>query len=183
VAEVGRGVGAIEITIDEFQLKRDRDLLRLFAPKVLREVDAELRGDAQSVADAASSDVAHRAQTIHSDPTKIDTVGSYKVSVGGTSYRGGVPGTRYSGALQGNVLKIKTWARGGSILEFAGKKNPQGLTPRGATLIATLNQRYGQPGRVLWDEWDKQEPRVLAAVEATVLRAEAILTEQLGARL
>ena len=64
---------------------------------------------------------------------------------------------------------------------FAGRKNPGGLTPRGAKLIATLNERYGPTGRVLWHDMDIIGPAMMADVARVVLEAETEINAQLAA--
>lgn len=118
--------------------------------KAHRALNARVARAVRRVATTAASTVATRATT-HRDH---DTAAGYRV-------RG----------RQG-LYSIKNRTRGAAILEFAGKVNPQGNTPQGASLIRTLEQRYGPPGRIAWAAWDAQKDQVTAELVAIVAEAE-----------
>lgn len=142
------GVGTV-VSVDHTRLERVREGLRLFAPKTLRQVDAEIRQAGKRATMQADGIVASRARS-HGDG---DTVGSYKVQV----RAGGV--------------RLHSSAMGATVLEdWRAPKSPQGRT-----LINTLNERYGPPGRVLWRSWRDNEDATNAEVAAIVKRAESEL--------
>lgn len=70
-------------------------------------------------------------------------------------------------------------ARQAAILEFAGSKSA-GRTPQGTSLIRSLTQTYGQPGRFAWDAMDRNSARVLAEFDSAIRTAEAEMNQRLG---
>jgi hypothetical protein len=78
----------------------------------------------------------------------------------------------YQVKRRGSAYRIANRTRGAAILEFAGKVNPQGTCPQGASLIRTLDEKYGRPGRVLWESWDTMQPWVIDRVRQIVDDAE-----------
>ena len=136
--------------VDTQHLELIRARLRVFAPKLQVALDAELRQAVKPVTDAAEAELQSRAQLASA-------------------------GSHYGLRRSRGRLTIFSRTRGSAIAEFAGKVHPQGLTPRGATLIATLNERYGSPGRLLWDAWDSHSDEVMVGVRATVAGSEAKL--------
>ena len=130
----------IDVMVDQARLKVDSDLLRLFAPELRLKLMANLRATATGVIAHAGEDVRHYATTHAKGKYAEDAAAGYKVQ------------------QIGGLLRLRNSTRGAAIIEFAGKKNPGGETPRGATLINTLNRRYGRPGRVLWHAFDQAAP-------------------------
>jgi hypothetical protein len=124
--------------------------LRIFAPKLRLALDAELRQDAEPVTGQAESRLRARAETTSA-------------------------GSHYALRRKRDCLVLYSRTRGSAIAEFAGNVHPQGLTPRGAILIATLNERYGEPGRLLWEAWDSHSEAVMTGVKATVASFERAL--------
>lgn len=137
------------IEIDYHRLARTREGLRTFAPKTLAAVDNDIREAGREVTAEASATVTARARS-HRDR---DTARGYRVQV------------RAAG------VRLVNATRGGAILEFAA----QPRCPQGAALVATLNERYGAPGRVLWGAWDRRADAVNARIAATVEGAERAL--------
>lgn len=94
-----------------------------------------------------------------------------------------------TGALRRGIVTRKGNARGrssvawqvrsntkqGGILEFAA----QGHTKRGRALVATLNERYGAPGRFVWEAWDRDKSAVYTSMKATILTAEDVIQRRL----
>lgn len=68
------------------------------------------------------------------------------------------------------------------ITEFAGKVNPGGLKPRGASLIRTLNAEYGSPGRFLWSTWDDLADYEIMRIKDRAKELEATYTQRLASR-
>lgn len=81
-----------------------------------------------------------------------------------------------------------------SIFELAGLRNPHGSGKRtvkrngrkievpstqGATLIATLNSRYGSPYRILWPSWRALRAHAMERVQAAVGRAEETIQRRM----
>lgn len=137
------------IEVDYVRLARVREGLREFAPKTLAAVNAEIRDAGREVTGEAAATVTARART-HRDR---DTARGYRAQV------------RASG------VRLVNATRGGAILEFAA----QPKCPQGAALVATLNERYGSPGRILWSAWDRSAEAVNARIAATVEGAERAL--------
>lgn len=151
---VGQYGSGIEIDIDG--IARVRRALRELEPEALRRLDRELYRAARVVADEAGRTMAARART-HSGESP-PAARSYRVQ-----YR-----RSQTGAVRG--LRITTKSRGASIIEFAGRSGA--YTPRGRTLVRTLTQRYGRPGRVLWAAWDAHDLEVEARIRDAVAEAE-----------
>ncbi len=171
---MGTGNVHAEITIDEARLKRDRELLGLFAPHLLHKLDAQLLAEARPVAHAAGLRFALLART-HRDHNSAESFQT-------TLTKQHMPRNKATG-ISGGLVRIRSRARGAAIVEFAGDRNPHGKTPRGRTLIETLNERYGEPGRVLWQAWDDRQQFVLWAVRRLVEAAETTLQTEFDARL
>jgi len=91
----------------------------------------------------------------------------------------------YIAARAGGGKSTKSWGKGpagrrAAIFEFIGSQYA-GTRPQVLGLIASLNERYGQPGRFLWAAWEQIGARVLEDIEAAVKGAEAALQAQLDA--
>ncbi len=67
-----------------------------------------------------------------------------------------------------------------AIFEFAGSRQP-GRTPQARGLIKSLTERYGQPGRFLWDSWDDTGKEALNTIEQAIRSAERELQMKLDA--
>jgi hypothetical protein len=122
-----------------------RNALEEIGPEVRRAFDRELRQAVTTVARTAA--------------TQIDS-------------RTGATAAGYQVKRRGSAYRIANRTRGAAILEFAGKVNPQGTCPQGASLIRTLDEKYGRPGRVLWESWDTMQPWVIDRVRQIVDDAE-----------
>jgi hypothetical protein len=82
--------------------------------------------------------------------------------------RTGATAAGYKVSRRAGAHKIVNTTRGGAILEFAAVPHSK----RGTTLVATLNEVYGKPGRILWDSWDTVEPWVTQRLYKLVEDAE-----------
>jgi len=140
------------IDIDVSQLERVQLQLSQFDPQLRRELNKRLRKAADVVRAEASATVRSRATT-HSRSSRR-TASSYRVQV------------------RAKGIRVIGSTPGAAILEFAGKASGEGRTARGRTLIRTLNERYGQPGRVLWAAFDRHKEQVEADVREAVAWAE-----------
>ena len=67
-----------------------------------------------------------------------------------------------------------------AIFEFAGSIQP-GKTPQAQGLIRSLTERYGSPGRFLWDAWDAEGKQALEQIRESVQQAERELQARLSA--
>ena len=70
-----------------------------------------------------------------------------------------------------------------AIFEFANAvrdAQPQNI-PRTKSLIATLNAKYGGPGRFLWQTWDEEGLSAMAEVNAAIHAVESEYTARLRA--
>lgn len=66
----------------------------------------------------------------------------------------------YAGALRNLQVFTLSWlGSANEIFEMAGRES-SGKTPQGKQMIATLNARYGKPGRILWQSYDKNKDLV-----------------------
>jgi len=137
------------------QLRRSLDSLE---PEARRELDRELRRAARDVAREAGQTVRARAVTRSRNPRR--TADGYLVR----ARKGG--------------LRIVGTTVGASMLEWAGREETR--TQRGRTLKATLDARYGTPGRVLWKAWDRRREHTEAAIREAVARAERRLSAIVG---
>ena len=154
----------VEIIVDQDSLRHTQELLRLFAPKLLAQLRQQIAAEGKVVTEAAGARLAALQQT-H---------GTYYGQPDNAAQRYVVRQTR-------NLVQLRNPARGAAITEFAGKKNPGGRTPRGASLIRTLEERYGKPGRILWQAFDEAAPAMLANVARLVAAAEAEVNAQMNA--
>lgn len=146
------------VQIDYLQLTRVREGLSVFAPQCLTVVNDRLRRAGRTVTEEASADVEAHATTHRAH----DTAAGYKVQV------------------RAKGVRLVNATQGGAILELAA--NPQ--CQQGRSLVSTLNERYGQPGRILWAAWDRNAERVNAEVAGTVAEAERALQAVIdGARV
>lgn len=153
------------VVVDQLALRETQAELRLFAPEVLRRLRAELKLEAESVTKSASAYLRERSQT---DWYKPDYAAAH-----------------YTVRQRGGLLQLYNATRGASITEYAGHVSPAGKSARGATLINTLNQRYGPTtagvggGRILWASWHESEPVILGNVARLVEQATADMNARL----
>lgn len=89
----------------------------------------------------------------------------------------------FAGKLQNLQIFTLSWlGAANEIFEMAGRESA-GKTPQGKDMIAALNSRWGQPGRVLWKSYEKNKEvvdkemrdlvqRVMAAVNRTAVFSE-----------
>jgi len=156
----------VMVEVDSLSVANMRRDLRMFAPLLLGTVDTLLREQGQPIVDEAAARLRALAQTHgvdrFGDPD--DAADQYKVRI-----------------TSKGLVQLVNKSRGASILEFAGKTNQYTHTDRGRTLVNTLNERYGQPGRLLWQAWDEHSEAVQAKVVAIVHDAEAALQRLLDA--
>jgi hypothetical protein len=115
-------------------------------PKLKRRLNRDLKSAVDTVAQTASRQVDTRSPS-------SGTADGYKVQRRGSSF------------------KIANRTRGAMILEFAAVPH----CPQGASLVNTLNEKYGAPGRILWDAWDTLEGWVTDKVADIVRDAESEL--------
>ena len=89
----------------------------------------------------------------------------------------------YIAARSGGGKSKKSWGNGppgrrSAIFEFLGTRY-SGNKPQVVNAIASLNARYGSPGRFLWAAWDATGADVLARIEQSVREAEKELQAHL----
>ena len=90
--------------------------------------------------------------------------------------RTGATASGYKVTARQGRYKVKNTTRGGAILEFAAIPH----CPQGASLVGTLSEKYGQPGRILWDSWDAMAPFVVDRITQLVEDARLELDQALG---
>lgn len=88
-------------------------------------------------------------------------------------------------AAPGSASGIDSWDNApagakATIFEFIGTKY-SGDSPQVLGTIKSLNDRYGQPGRFLWDAWDFIGEEVLYRIGTAVKQAERELQASLDA--
>jgi len=67
---------------------------------------------------------------------------------------------QFAGAMRNLQIFTLSWlGAANEIFEMAGRES-SGKTPQGRRMIATLNQRYGKPGRILWNSYEKNREHV-----------------------
>lgn len=153
MAVTARGSSGPALTVDVDNLEEIRQGLNDFDPRVRLALDRTIRRSLQSVAGEA-------AATLHDGP--------------------GGGRRQYRVERRKGGYRLINRDRGATISEFAGARNPQGLTPRGRTLIQTLNEAYGPPGRIAWAAWDRRREQVDREVVAAIAAAERELDMFLG---
>lgn len=141
--------------------------LKAFEPDLLKGMNAEIKDSLKQVQEGAKSRYPKGAWSLRLNQRKI--LGTI-IATGGGRGVNGRSGTWE--ALPGGVRA--------AIFEFAGK-NQSGKTPQAQGLIKHLNDRYGSPGRFLWDSWDQKGGWVLDQIEAAVKKAERDLQASLDA--
>ena len=142
--------------------------LKAFEPTILKEMNREIRGVMNVLKGAAEG--------------KYSATGGSGGYVIRSSTRGKKAGMKVTAAMSGGESGSE-WSSSGrlsAILEFYGKTSAK--CPQAITCTMTLNSRYGQPGRFLWDSWDAQKGSAIPAIEAAVHKAEAQLQESLDAQ-
>ncbi len=159
--------------IDVSGVLEARSLLKRFEPDLLRRLDARLN--------AVARDLKAGAQTNFERTGASGT--AYRVST--RSRIGGF--SKSVTTVRGSVSRGEKWSTAPGVLaaifEFMAAPRdaqPQNV-PRVRSLIATLNARYGTPGRFLWAQWDDGGQGYLAEVEAEVGAVEAEYTARLRA--
>lgn len=150
-----------------------RALLAKFQPDLLKELDArltvitnDLRAGAQAnLAATGMGETAYRTRT-------RNRIGAFSKAV--TTQPGSVAhGERWS--TSPGVLA--------AIFEFAENvrdAKPQNVR-RTKNMLATLNARYGHPGRFLWQAWDDNKDWYMGEVRSTVRAVEDEYTARLRA--
>lgn len=144
-------------------VRATRNALQDFSPDIKRRMDATIRAALRETRDAAISRY----------PT-----GDWVVRVNRRNLLGVI-------AARAGTGRASTFSASGggvraAVFEFAGKYQ-DGRTPQARGLIDSLNRRYGQPGRFLWDAWDATGEHVLTTIREAVLQAEAELQARLDA--
>ena len=161
------------MAVDVSGLPETRRLLRQFEPDLLKRLDAKMNSLARQLKASAQANFE-------------------RTGASGTAYRVRTR-SRVSGFSKavtttgGSVAAGEKWSSAPGVLaaifEFAnGPRNaqPQNV-PRVQSLIATLNARYGSPGRFLWAAWDSSGKQHLHEIDAEVKAVEAEYSARLRA--
>lgn len=160
-------------SIDLAGLPQTRSLLRRFEPDLLKRLDSKLSSVARDLKSGAqanfertgASGTAYRIRS----RSRVDGFSKSVTTEGGSV----APGRKWStepGVLAA-IFELMNGPRGAQ---------PQNV-PRVRSLIATLNERYGAPGRFLWEEWDDSGDGYLSEIDAEVKAVEAEYTARLRA--
>lgn len=139
--------------------------LREFTPDVERKLDNTIK-DALRVT----------AQTAKGRYPK----GSWIVGRSKKRMLGYVAARAGGGGWGGKALNDLSPGTRAAILEFIGTAY-SGSRPQVTGLIATMNSRYGSPGRFLWQAWDSTGANTLATIDDAMRQAEAELQARLNA--
>jgi hypothetical protein len=159
--------------IDLANLPETRSLLRRFEPDLLRRLDGRLNAVARDLKAGAQANFertgasgnAYRIRTRN----RVDGFSKSVTTEGGSV----APGQRWS-SEPGVLAAIF------ELMAAPRDAQPQNV-PRVRSLIATLNERYGTPGRFLWEEWDDSGEGYLSEVDAEIKAVEAEYSARLRA--
>lgn len=159
--------------VDVSDLAQTRALLKRLEPDLLKRLDQQLNAVARDLRSGAQSRFAQTGADGDAYVVRSrNRVSGFSKSV---AARGGSVGAGEKWSTEPGVLA--------AIFEFAnGVRNaqPQNVA-RTQSLIATLNARYGSPGRFLWSAWDAKSSTYMADVEAAIAAVEAEYSARLGA--
>lgn len=159
--------------IDLANLPETRSLLRRFEPDLLKRLDGKLNSVARDLKAGAQAKFAHtgaegNAYRIRSR-NRIDGFSKSVTTEGGSVS----PGQKWS--TEPGVLAAIF-----ELMAAPRDAQPQNV-PRVRSLIATLNERYGTPGRFLWEAWDDDGEGYLSEIDTTIKAVEAEYTARLRA--
>ena len=157
--------------IDLAGMPETRALLKRFEPDLLKRLDSKLNSVARSLKAGAQANFSHTGAdgTAYRIITR-NRIDGFSKSV--TTASGSVPaGERWS-SEPGVLAAIF------ELMAAARDAQPQNV-PRVRSLIATLNERYGTPGRFLWEEWDDSGDQYMDEVDAEIKAVEAEYTARL----
>jgi len=159
--------------IDLANMPQTRALLRQFEPDLLRRLDSKLNSVARDLKAGAqanfertgASGTAYRIRS----RSRIDGFSKSVMAAGGSVARGQKWSTE-PGVLAA-IFELMNGPR---------DARPQNV-PRVRSLIATLNERYGTPGRFLWEQWDDAGDGYLSEIDDAVRAVEAEYSARLRA--
>lgn len=137
--------------------------LAAFEPELKKQMDKVIRASLNEVKAGAQARYPKGAWVVR--VTKKNLLGTIAAQAGGTRAK------RWGDSSPG----IKA-----AIFEFAGARS-SGATPGAKGLIESLNERYGSPGRFLWDSWDANGERAVDQITDAVKMAESRLQAALSA--
>ena len=159
--------------IDVVGVPQTRALLARFEPDLMKRLDSRLGAVTRDIKAGAqarfertgASGTAYRVRSRSS-------VGRFSKSV--TTVPGSVPAGEKWSSEPGVLAAIF------ELMNAVRDAQPQNVE-RTRSLIRTLNERYGTPGRFLWETWDERGEGALKEVEAAVREVEAEYTARLRA--
>jgi hypothetical protein len=159
--------------IDLANMPQTRSLLRRFEPDLLKRLDGKLNSVARDLKAGAQANFEHTgasgtAYRIRSR-NRIDGF-SKSVTTAGGSVAQGQKWSTEPGVLAA-IFELMNGPR---------DARPQNV-PRVRSLVQTLNERYGTPGRFLWEHWDDEGDGYLREIGAEVKAVEAEYTARLRA--
>ena len=171
------GTSAVNVTAEG--IAETRILLKQFEPDLLKRLDRRLNLVARDLRSGAQANfektgASGSAYVIRTRSRVAGLPGFSKAVVAGHGSRGTSmidPGERWS--TDPTVLA--------AIFELANgvrDSKPQNV-PRTKSLIATLNARFGSPGRFLWQEWDDIKGPALASIATEIKDVEAEYTARM----
>jgi len=151
-------------TIEVSGVKATVDALKAFEPELRKHLNSTIRKALKQTRAAATSRYPKGDWVVR--VTEKNMLGTIAARAGqGADSRG--PWSELPGGARAAIFEFMNNAPSG---------RPQVLG-----LIASLNRRYGSPGRFLWDAWDATGEDVLDQIRTAVLQAERELKDRLNA--
>lgn len=157
------GSAMVGTSIEIKGVRSTRNALQNFSPDIKRRMDATIKAALRETRDAAISRY----------PS-----GDWVVRVNRRNLLGVIAAR--AGTGRGPSLAESGGGVRAAVFEFAGSVG-SGATPQASSMIDSLNRRYGQPLRFLWNAWDATGEHVLTTIREAVLQAEAELQARLDA--
>lgn len=137
--------------------------LKAFTPEIHKALNDNIKSALRDTQDTAKSIYPRGAWTVGVSQKKL---------LGYVAARGGGSRAQVWGDSSPGVRA--------SIFEFAGTRSSSSR-PQVVNMIASLNRRYGTPGRFLWEAWDRSGSGVLLDIRLSVQKAERELQAALDA--
>lgn len=164
-------MGSPGVIVNTEGITETRALLRRFEPDLLKRLDRrvtlvarELQSGAQANFEGTgASGTAYRIRTRARPSGFSKAVTAAAGSVGARAHWSSEPG------LLAAIFELANGVR---------NSLPQNVQ-RTKSLIATLNSRYGSPGRFLWQKWDDISAASLASIATEIKDVEAEYTARM----
>lgn len=159
------------IELDSKALRDTVEALRQLDPSVLKELGKDLRRIVGQLRGAA--------QDSYNRQFRGGTAYVQRVTLGKRKVRAVVMAKGNAKARAGN----NDWSDPGvkaAVMEFYGKNGAK--TPQAKGTRVWLQEKYGSPGRILWDAWDQRKAELQLAARNAVTEAERTANRRLMGR-